>query len=137
MHVREAAESPISWSGVLGATGSYISVYVFLFVTTTHHVGKSYIKPDESSSGFTKQMTIWHNLMAIWLWRYLISAIEGLSVPGVISVLGWITYHLPSYFLWMTGVFFAMLLTKKTASGSGVSDDVRFDCPLDLVLTLY
>ena len=108
------------WTGLLGSTGSYMSVYVFLFISTTHHLGKDFVTPSASSSGFSAQMTIWHNLLAIWLWRCLLSAVEGLQIPGVISVQGWILYHLPSYYLWITGAFFLMLMTKKTASG-GVS----------------
>ncbi|ORX38546.1 SPX domain-domain-containing protein [Kockovaella imperatae] len=110
------------WAGILGSTGSYIVVFVVLMGATTHHVGKEYISAKDSSSGFSKQMTIWHNLMAIWLWRYLVSAVEGLHIPGVISVLGWIQYHLPTYFLWMTAIFFGMLLTQKTASSSKRAD---------------
>ncbi|WWD19771.1 hypothetical protein CI109_104235 [Kwoniella shandongensis] len=59
-------------------------------------------------------MTTWHNLLAIWLWRFLVSAIEGISIPGLISVIGLILHYIPSYFLWMTGFMFAMLMTKKT-----------------------
>ena len=106
---------------MLGATGAYLMVFVVLAFATTNHVGKEYISPAKSSSGFVKQMTVWHNLLAIWLGRILISAIERLQIPGVISISGWIQYHLPSYFLWMTALFFGMLLTKKTASSSGVS----------------
>ncbi|WWC72169.1 uncharacterized protein I206_106129 [Kwoniella pini CBS 10737] len=43
----------------------------------------------------------------------LLFAIEGISIPGIISVIGLIQYYLPSYFLWMTGFMFAMLMTKK------------------------
>jgi len=110
----------IRWVGVLGASGSYLAVYVFLFIATTHHLGKDFFSPSNSSSAFAAQMTIWHNLLAIWSWRYLISAVESLSIPGLISIRSWVTYHLPSYYLWVTAFFFLMLLTKKTASG-GVS----------------
>jgi hypothetical protein len=117
-------QSNVSWVGFLGTSGSYFAVYIFLFISTSHHLGKDFISPSDSSSGFAAQMTIWHNLLAIWLWRYLISAVESLSIPGIISVRGWITYHLPSYYLWITTVFFLMLVTKKTAS-SGVSGGCR------------
>lgn len=110
----------VRWTGLLGATGSYLSSYIFLLVFTIHSLGRDYISPTESSSGFQAQQTIWHNLLAIWLWRYLVSAVEGLSVPGLISVRGWVMYHMPSYYLWVTAFFMGMLLTKKTASG-GVS----------------
>ena len=117
---REGRLTESRWSGFLGSSGSYLAVYFFLFLQTTNHLGKDFISPTESSSGWTSQMTIWHNLLAIWLWRYLISAIETVQIPGIISVKGWILYHLPSYYLWTTALFFVMLLTKKTASG-GVS----------------
>lgn len=119
-------QTDVRWIGFLGSSGSYLAVYIFLFISTTHHLGKDFISPTESSSGFAAQMTIWHNLLAIWLWRYLISAVEGIAIPGLISVRGWITYHLPSYYLWITALFFSMLLTKKTAS-SGVSISIDLE----------
>lgn len=109
-----------SWTGLLGSTASYLSSYVFLLTTTMHNLGRDLILPSESSSGWTAQQTIWHNLLAIWLWRYLITAVEGLSIPGLISVRGWILHHLPSYYLWITAFFIGMLVTPKTAHG-GVS----------------
>jgi hypothetical protein len=123
-----ACHAPLSshlrYCGVLGATGSYLAVYSFLFLSTTHHLGKDFISPSASSSGFVAQMTIWHNLLGIWLWRYLVNAVESIQIPGLINVRGWILYHLPSYYLWMTVVFFVMMLTRKTASG-GVSRERR------------
>jgi hypothetical protein len=76
-------QSNVSWVGFLGTSGSYFAVYIFLFISTSHHLGKDFISPSDSSSGFAAQMTIWHNLLAIWLWRYLISAVESLSIPGI------------------------------------------------------
>nr|XP_019010484.1 uncharacterized protein I206_04953 [Kwoniella pini CBS 10737]OCF49265.1 hypothetical protein I206_04953 [Kwoniella pini CBS 10737] len=101
------------WVGYLGSVAAYVTVWCFLALSTINILGETFIAKDESSSGFFRQMKIWHNLMAIWLWRYLISAIEGISIPGIISVIGLIQYYLPSYFLWMTGFMFAMLMTKK------------------------
>ena len=85
---------------------------MFSTITTVAHP-----IPDKqkSTSAYVKLMVAWHNLLAIWLWRYLISAIENISVPGVFSVAGWAEYHLPTYWLWMTAWIGAMLLTKKTA----------------------
>ncbi|WRT70074.1 uncharacterized protein IL334_007068 [Kwoniella shivajii] len=102
------------WVGYLGSTAAYVAVWCYLALSTIDTLGRTFIKKDESSSGFFRQMKIWHNLLAIWLWRYLISAIEGISIPGLISVIGLIQYYLPTYFLWMTGFMFAMLMTKKT-----------------------
>jgi hypothetical protein len=62
---------------------------------------------------YKPQMIIWHNLLAIWLWRYFVSAIEAIGIPGIVSVLGLLLYYIPTYFLWMTGFFFLMLVTKK------------------------
>jgi hypothetical protein len=73
------------------------------------------------SSKYTPQMTVWHNTLAIWLWRYLIATIEGLSIPGMISALQLIVYHVPTYFLWGTGFLTLMLLTPQTASKEKVS----------------
>ncbi|WWC91872.1 uncharacterized protein L201_006819 [Kwoniella dendrophila CBS 6074] len=102
------------WVGYLGSVAAYITVWCYLALSTINSLGRPFIQKDESSSRFFKQMMIWHNLMAIWLWRYLISAIEGISIPGLISVIGLVHYYIPSYFLWMTGIMFAMLMTKKT-----------------------
>ena len=70
-------------------------------------------------------MITWHNLLAIWLWRYIISALEGISIPGVVSVIELITYHLPSYFLWVTAFMFAMMVTEKKVDGDKVSPPNR------------
>ncbi|WVR03249.1 hypothetical protein IAU60_000240 [Kwoniella sp. DSM 27419] len=102
------------WIGYLGSTAAYVTVWAFLALSTINSLGRPFIRKEDSSSGFYTQMTIWHNLLAIWLWRYLISAIEGISIPGLVSVIGIIQYHLPSYFLWVIGFMFAMLMTKKT-----------------------
>ncbi|OCF43668.1 hypothetical protein I317_02418 [Kwoniella heveanensis CBS 569] len=102
------------WIGYLGSIAAYLIVWAFLALSTINSLGHPFIKKDESSSGFYRQMKIWHNLLAIWLWRYLISMIEGISIPGLISMIGLIQYYLPSYFLWVTGFMFAMLMTKKT-----------------------
>jgi len=109
------------WQGVLAANSSYMLIWGLFALSTINSVGKEFVSPSKSSSGFTRQMTIWHNLLGLWLWRYLVSAVESISIPGVVSVTGLITYHLPSYFLWMTGAFVGMLLTPKTASSDGVS----------------
>ncbi|WWC64759.1 uncharacterized protein I303_107370 [Kwoniella dejecticola CBS 10117] len=102
------------WVGYLESVAAYVTVWCFLALSTVNTLGETFVAKDESSSGFFRQMKIWHNLMAIWLWRYLISAIEGIAIPGIVSVIGLIQYYLPSYFLWMTGFMFAMLMTKKT-----------------------
>ncbi|WVQ64556.1 uncharacterized protein L199_002723 [Kwoniella botswanensis] len=102
------------WIGYLGSMACYILVWAFLSLSTINTLGQPFIIKEESSSGFYRQMKIWHCTMAIWLWRYLISAIESISIPGMISVIGLIQYYIPTYFLWMTGWWFAMLVTKKT-----------------------
>lgn len=70
--------------------------------------------PTRADETYKPQMIIWHNLLAIWLWRYFISALEAIGIPGIVSVLGLILYYIPTYFLWVTGFFFLMLVTKKT-----------------------
>ena len=71
-------------------------------------------------------MIIWQNLLAIWLWRYFISAIEAIGIPGIVSVLGVILYYIPTYFLWVTGFMFLMLVTKKTGDAKTyVSPTIR------------
>ncbi len=111
------ADHCVSWGGVLGGFGSYLVIWAFLGMSTLITLGKDYISA--RSSRFAGQMTIWHNLLAIWLWRYLMSAIEGICFPGIVSVLDLINHYLPSYFLWSTGLLLGMLVTKKTAGRDG------------------
>ena len=70
---------------------------------------------------YKPQMIVWHNLLAIWLWRYFVSALEAIGIPGIVSILGLLLYYIPTYFLWMTGFFFLMLITKKIGSKEYVS----------------
>ncbi|WVQ86123.1 hypothetical protein IAT38_008291 [Cryptococcus sp. DSM 104549] len=102
------------WIGYLGAMAVYIIVWAFLSLATISTLGMEVINKKENPSAFYAQMTVWHNVLAIWLWRYLIAAMESTSIPGVISVLGIILHYCPTYFLWMTALFFGMLMTKKT-----------------------
>nr|XP_031861628.1 uncharacterized protein CI109_002858 [Kwoniella shandongensis]KAA5528700.1 hypothetical protein CI109_002858 [Kwoniella shandongensis] len=102
------------WVGYLGATAAYVVTWFFLAFSTIDNLGRTFVTKEDSPSRFYTQMTTWHNLLAIWLWRFLVSAIEGISIPGLISVIGLILHYIPSYFLWMTGFMFAMLMTKKT-----------------------
>lgn len=78
---------------------------------------------------YKPQMIIWHNLLAIWIWRYFISALEAIGIPGVVSILGLILYYIPTYFLWVTGFFFLMLVTKKTGDAKTYVSAVRYACP--------
>jgi uncharacterized membrane protein len=91
--------------------------------STINTLGQDYI-PASNSPESVSQMTIWHNLLALWLWRYLVTVFEGLSFFGVVSVAGLIKYYLPSYYLWATAFFVAMLITPKTAG----TDKVRSSC---------
>lgn len=54
------------------------------------------------------------NILAIWTWRLLLSAIESIEIPGVLSVRDCLTYYVPSYYTWTTAVFVAMLVVDKT-----------------------
>ena len=110
-----------SYVGALGGLGSYLTIWSFLSISTINTVGQTYISPKSSSSEYIAQMIIWHNLLAIWLWRFLISGIEHISIPGLVSGLDLILHYLPSYFLWMTVFLFGMLVTEKTAGKDNVS----------------
>jgi len=105
--------------GAMGGVGSYLTIWCILALSTIDQLGKDYTFA--SGKGFAAQMSTWHNLLAIWLWRYLVSAWEGLSIPGVISITGVITHYLPSYYLWITAFLFAMLITDKRASEDKVN----------------
>ncbi|XAO27431.1 hypothetical protein I312_106285 [Cryptococcus bacillisporus CA1280] len=67
-------------------------------------------------------MTVWHNLMAIWLWKLLISAIEGTNIPGIASAIDLVLYYIPNFYLWVTVFIFAALVAKKTADRHHYAD---------------
>lgn len=110
----------LSWVGYLGATASYLSTWFFLALSTLSHLSRPLAdKADKADKeAYRAQQAVWHNLLAIWLWRYLISTVESITVPGLISVMGLILHYLPSYFLWMTAFFLGMMVTKKTREGN-------------------
>ena len=80
---------------------------------------------DKDRSGYKEQQAEWHNLLAIWLWRYLFGTVESIAIPGVISVIGLVLTYLPTYFMWQTAFMVAMLFAEKTGSG-GVSLMYRY-----------
>lgn len=102
----------VSWVGAIGETGSFVATWTYLTFSTINALGADQFSREDD--GYKPQMIIWHNLLAIWLWRYFISAIEAIGIPGIVSVLGVILYYIPTYFLWVTGFIFLMLVTKKT-----------------------
>jgi hypothetical protein len=91
-----------------------MAVWTVLTFHTIHAISKP-IQDKADASAYKEQQTVWHNLLVIWLWRYLFTAVEGVSVPGLMSVIGLIAFYLPSYFLWLTAFFFGMLMTKKVS----------------------
>lgn len=78
-------------------------------------------------------MTVWHNLMAIWLWRLLISVIEGTNIPGIASAIDFILYYIPNFYLWVTVFIFAALVTKQTADHHHVGLIAAPKIPLTLI----
>nr|ODN93588.1 hypothetical protein L204_04769 [Cryptococcus depauperatus CBS 7855] len=100
--------------GSVGSLAVYVAAWAYLSISTITMLGRRLVKKEESSSQHYKQMTNWHNTMAIWLWRFIISAMEGIHIPGIISAMDLILHYIPTYFLWATGFMFAMLMTKKT-----------------------
>lgn len=94
-----------------------MAVWTVITFHTIKSISSSIVDKTADPSGYKAQQNIWHNLLAIWLWRYLFTAVEGISVPGLMSVIGLITFYLPSYFLWNTAFMFGMLVTKKVSEG--------------------
>lgn len=88
-------------------------VWAYLTLQTVTTLGEE-AASSADREGFKAQQTVWHNLLAIWLWRYLLSAVESISIPGLISVMSLIVFYVPSWFLWSTAFMFAMLVTPKT-----------------------
>lgn len=92
-----------------------MAVWAVLTFHTIEAISQLVVDKSADPSGSKEQGNVWHNLLAIWLWRYLFTAVEGVSVPGLISVIGLITFYLPSYFMWNTAFMFGMLMTKKVS----------------------
>ncbi|WVO16718.1 hypothetical protein L204_104399 [Cryptococcus depauperatus] len=113
--------------GSVGSLAVYVAAWAYLSISTITMLGRRLVKKEESSSQHYKQMTNWHNTMAIWLWRFIISAMEGIHIPGIISAMDLILHYIPTYFLWATGFMFAMLMTKKTEKNH-VSDSMTIAC---------
>lgn len=104
-----------------------MAVWTVLTFHTIKSISSPIVDKTADPAGYKVQQNIWHNLLAIWLWRYLFTAVEGISVPGLMSVIGLITFYLPSYFLWNTAFMFGMLVTKKVSEGK-VSANARWRC---------
>ncbi|WVN89269.1 uncharacterized protein L203_104490 [Cryptococcus depauperatus CBS 7841] len=85
--------------GSVGSLAVYVAVWAYLSISTITMLGRRLVKKEESSSQHYKQMTNWHNTMAIWLWRFIISAMEGIHIPGIISAMDLILHYIPTYFL--------------------------------------
>lgn len=96
-------------------------MWAFLTLQSISALGEDVV-PSTDREGFKAQQTVWHNLLAIWLWRYLLSAVESISIPGLVSVIGLILFYVPSWFLWSTAFMYAMIATPKT-------EDKRVSCP--------
>ncbi|ALO60769.1 hypothetical protein CNI01355 [Cryptococcus deneoformans JEC21] len=103
------------WAGYLAAQAAFFIAWAFVGLSTVNALGQPLKTKEASSVKYYKQMTVWHNLMAIWLWRILISAIEGINVPGIASATGLILHFVPTFYLWATVFMLSMLVTKKSA----------------------
>lgn len=99
--------------GVLGSSGSYMATWGILSFQTISALGKSLPKSADGPDKINDQLTTRHCLMAIWMWRHLLSTIESISFPPFFSVIGFILTYLLSYFLWVTAFVMAMLITPK------------------------
>ncbi|KIY35115.1 hypothetical protein I305_02682 [Cryptococcus gattii E566] len=110
------------WAGYLGGQAAYFIIWAFICLSTVNALGQPLKSKEVSSTQYYKQMTVWHNLMAIWLWRLLISAIEGTNIPGVASAIDLVSYYIPNFYLWVTVFIFAALVTKKTANRHHYAD---------------
>ncbi|ODN73416.1 hypothetical protein L202_07941 [Cryptococcus amylolentus CBS 6039] len=102
------------WLGLLRETTAYLLIWGSILLSTVKVISQDQVQKQQDPAGYYNQMTVWHNLLAIWLWGFLISTIQSLAIPGLVSIKDLILYHLPSYFLWATLFILAMMLTKKT-----------------------
>nr|KIR44948.1 hypothetical protein I312_05921 [Cryptococcus bacillisporus CA1280] len=110
------------WAGYLGDQAVYFIIWAFICLSTANVLGQPLKSKEVSSTQYYKQMTVWHNLMAIWLWKLLISAIEGTNIPGIASAIDLVLYYIPNFYLWVTVFIFAALVAKKTADRHHYAD---------------
>ncbi|KIR34249.1 hypothetical protein I352_03486 [Cryptococcus deuterogattii MMRL2647] len=110
------------WAGYLGGQAAYFIIWAFVCLSTVNALGQPLKSKETSSTQYYKQMTVWHNLMAIWLWRLLISVIEGTNIPGIASAIDFVLYYIPNFYLWVTVFIFAALVTKQTADHHHYAD---------------
>ncbi|WVQ74369.1 hypothetical protein IAR50_003969 [Cryptococcus sp. DSM 104548] len=102
------------WLGLLREATAYLIIWGTMSLSTISATSQDQVSKAKDSSGYYSQMTVWHNLLAIWLWGLLISSVESFAIPGLVSAKDLILYHLPSYFLWVTVFMLAAMMTKKT-----------------------
>ena len=105
------------WRGFLGATASSTIIFGFLAFATITNVGKLPVvtDPDDprQEERRKRKFAQWYNLLAIWLWRFLFSLIEGLQIPGF-SMADFLARVFPLYWLLVTAFLWAMLSTDRT-----------------------
>jgi hypothetical protein len=97
-----------SWTGIFGAHGSHTTIYAGLAFQTVQAL---------ASRADQEQVARGHNLVAIWTLRVVLTGVERLGVPPVASISEIVARWVPSYYLWTTVLFCAMLLSEKTHDG--------------------
>ena len=97
-----------------------MALWAVLTFHTVNSLAAGVRDKDKDREKYKKQQAEWHNLLAMWLWRFLFTTVESVEVPGVVSVIGLILTYLPTYFIWQSAFMLTMLMTDKTGSG-GVS----------------
>lgn len=104
---------PPSYIGYLGHLAAYVLTFALLMAQTLQVFGTPEIDvpPEAALEGLHLQLVGCHSLIAMWGWRTLTSAIEELEIPPLFSLRGLIVHYVPTYYLWITLLFVAMVAT--------------------------
>lgn len=107
----------ISWTGALGAKGSYATIWLGLAFQTARALATPRPAPPAQRHTDINELARCHNILAIWLLRVILTGVERLALSPFAWLGEIITRWVPTYHIWMTALFAAMLVVDKTYIG--------------------
>ncbi|KAL1405107.1 hypothetical protein Q8F55_008730 [Vanrija albida] len=115
--IAAAAIGGLFYIGYLGHLAAYVLTFLLLMAQTLQVYGTP-IPVDEEGKptveGVHAQLIGCHGLIAMWAIRVLVTAFEEFEVPGIFSLRGLVVHYIPTYYLWITLLFVAMVATTPT-----------------------
>ncbi|WOO86181.1 uncharacterized protein LOC62_07G009669 [Vanrija pseudolonga] len=111
--IAAAAIGGLFYIGYLGHIAAYVLTFALLMAQTLQVFGtpEAAVPPEAALEGLHLQLVGCHSLIAMWGWRTITSAIEELEIPPFFSLRGLIVHYVPTYYLWITLLFVAMVAT--------------------------